>query len=216
MGAAWLGAGLTGLSFLSGLFGKKSHNEVDKTTTNTVNYDPKSAAFKDFLMNMYQGNLENDQGFGDAYKTNGLQSIYDQAGLASKNVDNSMTSRGLTRTTAGANSDVENSYRTGGSISRFLSNAPLVLDQRRQGLLNSAGGFFSSLPTGSTQHTTGYDDSGMGGGVAGGIQGGTSGLAGFLGQLSAQGALDKILKGMGGSSGSSSGSGSRGTVGIDW
>ena len=197
---AWVGAALTGLSLLNGLFGKKQHNEVDKTTTNTPTYDPQSAAFKDYLMKAFQGNLENNNGFDSAYTTGGLNNIRRTADMSSKGIGDILTSRGLSRTGAGASALADSSYRSGGLISSFLANAPLALDARRQNLLNSAGGFFSSLPVGSTSHVTGYDDTSQGGGAGGAIQGGTSGLAGFLGQLSAQNALKKLFGGSGSSS----------------
>lgn len=193
----WIGPVLTGVSALAGLFGgKKQQNATVDKTVNPV-YDDKQLSMRNYLMDAFTNNLQNDQGFGDAYKTTGLSNIANTYARSSNAVGDILSSRGIGRTTAGANALTDTTYRAGGAISNFLNNLPIVLDQRRQGLLQNAGNFFSSLPTGS--HTTGYDNTSQttGGGASGLIGGGASGLAAWLGALQAQNTLGKLLKGSG-------------------
>lgn len=193
---AWIGPVLTGVSALAGLFGgskQKQNATVDKTVM--PSYDPQQQAFRDYLISAFRGNLENDQGFGAGYKTSGLQSIADASNTAGNSVASILAARGLGRTTAGAFATGDRNYRAGSQISNFLQNLPLVLDQRRQNLLQGAGSFFSSLPAGT--HTTGYDNTSITGGptspVAGLVGGASQGIASWLGALNAQ----NILKNLG-------------------
>lgn len=201
---AWLGAGLTGLSFLSSLFGKKQHNEVDKTTTSTPTYDDQNLGFRNFLINAFQNQVSSTNpgsDFENSYRTGGLNNIRMQSNNANKAIDDIISSRGLGRTTAGGSALANTSVSNSNSIASFLNNLPIVMDQRREGILRDAGGYQSAIPVGSTTHVKGYDDTTGGGGIGAGISGASSGLAGYLGQLSANNSLQKILATMGKSSG---------------
>lgn len=193
----WIGPVLTGVSALAGLFGgsrQRQNNTVDKTVMPTM--DPQQQSFRDYLINAFRGNLEGDRGFGSAYTTGGLQNILDTTSTAARAGASSLAARGLGRTTAGGYGLGDQSYRAGSQISSFLNNVPIVLDQRRQNLLKDAGGFFSTLPTGT--HTTGYDNTSVTAGptspLAGFAGGATQGLAGWLGQLNTMNILDKLYK----------------------
>lgn len=188
---------LTGASFLGGLFGNKQKNSgtIDQTTTNTPTYDPLAGGFRDFLISQFQNNLQDNPQFDQNYINSGVKNIQRSTGVANDALQSLLESKGLTRTTAGANLGGEQAYRAGSQISDFLTQAPLTLDQRRQQLLQNAGGFFATLPYSTSQHTVGKTTGNYtaGGGLSGGISGGAQGLAAYLGQLSAMNNLKKIL-----------------------
>lgn len=202
--SAWVGAALTGLSALSGLIPHKQVSTTNTDQTTTPTYDPATATFRDKLLRLFSENLDGDQGFGAALKTGGLTNIRDTAGLADTNVGNLLTSRGINRTTAGGSALTDSNYRSAHDVSTYLNQLPIILDQRKQALLSGAGSFLSSLPTGS--HTTGTSrtEGTVPGGFAGAVQGGTQGLAGYLGQLSAQQNWLKVLGKAGGGGGGGS------------
>lgn len=192
--SAWVGAALAGLSGLSGLIPRKQVSTTNTDQTNMPVYDPATASFKDRLLRMFTENLDNSPAFGEAYRTGGLANIRNTSELANRSIDNLLTSRGINRTTAGGSALADASYRSGRDLSSFLTNLPIILDQRKQALLSGAGSFLTSLPTG--QHITGTSrtEGTVPGGFAGFVQGGTQGLAGYLGQLSAQQNWLNVLK----------------------
>jgi hypothetical protein len=195
---------LTGASFLGGLFGGKSKNSgtINQTTTNTPTYDPLAGGFRDYLINQFQNNLQDNPQFDSSYIAGGVKNIQRSTGVANDALQSLLESRGLARTTAGASLGGEQAYRAGSQISDFLTQAPLTLDQRRQQLLTNAGGFFSTLPYSTSQTTTGKTTGNYtGGGVGQGISHGAQDLAAFLGQMSAMKNLQKILDGSGGPAG---------------
>lgn len=195
----WIGPVVAGLSGLGGLFGgSKVKSSSTTDTSSTPNYDPQTLAFKNYLESAFQQQTSPEalQQFGDAYTTAGTHNIQRNAGLASNSLTDILSSRGIGRTTAGAATLADNSYRAGGDISSFLNNAPLLLDQRKQALLTGAGGFLSSLPVGTNTHSTmsGVNVSGPTSPAAGFIGGASQGLASWLGQLNAQQSFANILK----------------------
>lgn len=199
---AWVGAALAGLSSLGGLFGKQK-STTDSTTTSTPTYDPTNQAFRDQLIKAFESNISSNNGFDKAYTDSGIQNIQRNAQTGFNSLGDVLSSRGIGRTTAGANVAAQGSYNAGNQLSQFLNNAPLVLDQRRQQILGAAGGYQSSLPVGSTQVAHSTTVGGPSSPGAGFVQGGAQGLAGWLGQLSAQSSLGNILKSIGNPSTSS-------------
>lgn len=200
MAFAAIPAILSGAGFLSGLFGGKSKQSgtINQTTTNTPSFDPLAGGFRDFLINQFQSNLKDNPQFDQNYINSGVKNIQKSTASANDALNSLLESRGLTRTTAGANLGGEQAYRAGSQISDFLTQAPLTLDQRRQQLLQNAGGFFATLPYSTSQTTTGKTTGNYtGGGVGAGISQGAQGLAAYLGQLSAMKNLKGILGGGG-------------------
>lgn len=198
---AGVGLALSGLSALQGLFSKPKPAVSDTSSSSTTQplYDAKSGFFKDYLMNLYGGRLRNNDEFESGYKTNGLFNLQDAARRSHDSVDSILTSRGLGRTGAGGNALADNSYKAGNSIASFLNGLPQIFDQRREQNLNDAGGFFSSLPTGSTTNSTSHTVGQPSGpsAISGLVGGGASGFATYLGQLAANQQLGNILKTMG-------------------
>lgn len=193
-------AAITGLSAIAGLFGnkQKSQGTVDQTTTNTPTFDPTSQAFRDQLIGMFTGRLNgagSDGTFQQAYTGQGLKNILNTSQTANDALSNILASRGLSRTTAGGFGQAQLGYNQGNSITNFLNSVPLTMDARTSQLMRDAGGFFSSIPYGTSSHVTGRTTGNYtyGGGAGGAIQGGAQGLAGYLGQLSAQNSLYNIM-----------------------
>lgn len=193
-----IGAALSGLSALAGLFPKKQVSTTNSTVSSNPNYDPQSAQFKDFLMSMFKGRIDNNEEFESGYKSSGLNNILDTTKRSSDSLGDILTSRGLSRTGAGASAAVDNSYRGAKDISSFLNSLPMLFDERRRDNLNAGAGFFSSLPVGTTTTTNSRTEgSAPTSPLGGAIIGGSSGLASYLGQISANNQLKNILKTIG-------------------
>lgn len=188
---------IAGLSALAGLFGvgKSSTSTSNFNSSTTPTYTPAQTSLMDTLMGSYQNEVTpaSLSQFGQNYTTAGAKNIQTSAGSAEQAIQDALSARGIANTTAGAEGVADTSQSEAGQLSSFLNQAPLLLDQRKQAILSSAGGFLSSLPVGST--TTG--SSTTKGNVApsfnlgGGLLGGASGLAGALGAQSAQTAAQK-------------------------
>lgn len=190
---------MTGLSLLSGLGGAfgKQKQVSDTTNTTTPNYDPASLAFKNFLLQKFTDLSAGQPAWNKAYEASGLQNILRSAQVSGTAANDILAARGLNRTTAGANSIMDQSQQQGRSVSGFLNQAPIVEQQQNLNNLNAGGSFLSSLPVGSTNisHTVGTG--GPSSPVTGFIGGGAQGLAAALGQKTANDSFAKILKNAG-------------------
>lgn len=190
---------VAGLGALTGLFGQKktTTNQTTNSSTTPV-YDPATQSFKDQLMSAFSGETSPSAlaQFANNYTTAGVKNIQTGANTAENSIADVLAARGIGRTTAGAQGVGDTTQSEAGNLSTFLNQAPLLLDQRTQGLLSAAGGFLSSLPVGSstTSNTTGTNVVAPASPVAGLVQGGASTYAGLLGQQSAQNSLANILK----------------------
>lgn len=196
---AWVGAALTGLSALSGLFGnKKQVSDTNFNNTTMPSYDPTTLAFRDFLIKSFTDNAGGAglDKFIDAYKAKGLKNLVLANANTSQAVQDMLASRGIDRTTAGASALTDTSYRGASNTADFLNNIPILRDSMMQDRLKSAAGFQASLPVGTTQsgssHTVG--NVGPSSPVAGLLGGGSAGLATWLGQQSANQQFANILK----------------------
>lgn len=188
---------LSALGGLGGLFGKsKQVSDTTSDSSTTPNYDPASLALKNFLLQSYQQNVQGLPQFNKAYETSGIQNILNSSQQASQAANDALASRGIARTTAGAQAIGDQSYQQGRSISSFLNNAPIVEQANTREALGGAGSFLSSLPVGSTTHGTSHTvgTGGPSSPVAGFLGGAAQGAAGSLGQYYANNSLANILK----------------------
>jgi hypothetical protein len=188
---------LTGLSALAGLFGsKKQTSTTNSDSTTTPEYDPQTLALKNLLTNQYSSTINTLPAWNTSYETGGLKSIVDSSANAAQAARDALAARGIARTTAGANSVADQSYQQGKNISSFLTNAPIVEDTHRDTELGGAAGFLSSLPiaTHTVGNSTTEGTAGPTSPLAGFASGGAEGLAGWLGQYTAQKNLGNILK----------------------
>lgn len=202
---AWVGAALTGLGALSGLFApKKTTTDQSFNNTSTPVYDPTNLAFRNQLISQWS-NLAGGAGSGQfqqGYTTGGLNNINKTSQQAQQSISDMLTARGLGRTTAGAGTLGDVSLSQANQTAQFLNNVPLVMDQRMQQILAGASGYQAALPVGQNQQgsshtvTTG-PGAGTGSPLAGGIMGGSAGLATYLGQINANNNFAAMLKAMG-------------------
>lgn len=187
MATAGIGLALSLLGGIGGLFGKsKQTSDTNSTTTTNPNYDPKTAAFRDFLLNSYQNNLSSLPS-QNQYQDMGLKNILHSSENVNSGVGDILASRGLSRTTGGGSTAFDTSYKQGGNVSDFLTNSPFTYQQNIAPALSSGAAFLSSLPIGTTQtsnsHTVGTG--GPSSPAAGFLSGGAQGLATYLGQQNA-------------------------------
>jgi len=153
---------LSGISALGGLLGnRKKTLETTQDTKSTENldstnqpvYDPQQQIMRSLLMNQFLGRTEDDNDYFGGYQREGIGNINQQADLNDEAIQNILASRGLGRTTAGANSLIGNQLNRGRQISSLNNQIPLMADARRRQNLLDASGFFGQLPVGS--HVTG-------------------------------------------------------------
>lgn len=187
-----LALGLTGASALAGLLGnrkqetKSSWNKTDNVNMlSSPEYDEPTLDFRNNLMRRYLGAAqEDDTPFWNSYQQNAFNDI-DQATLQGGNaVDSFLTSRGINRTTAGANAfsgvDMQGRMAKAG----ITSSIPLLADQRRRELSGQMSQFLSSLPVAQRQTGT-NTSSGTGTNINEGnpMGGGLTGLASSLAMI---------------------------------
>jgi hypothetical protein len=194
---------LSGISALSGLFANRAKKQQEESTTtqtknidqlNAPEYDPKTGAMRDILMNYYLDRLGGSDDFFSKYRSQGLSDINRGSDAASQNIQNILANRGTSGTSAGVSSQIQGQLNRIMQQNQFLNQIPLMQDQRMSGLLGEASGFFKGLPVG--QRTTGTDTSTsttkgtvtQPGNMLGGAIGG---LASSLGSLYGQGAFEK-------------------------
>lgn len=191
---------MAGLSALGGLFGtKKQTSDTTSNSTTTPNYDSQSLYLKNQLLGNYSDILKNLPQWNSAYETGGLKNIAAAAQNSGQAAQDILAQRGIARTTAGAGSLVDQSQQQGRNVSSFLTNAPIVENTNALNTYGGAGSFLASLPVGTTtsgsSHTVGTG--GPTSPIAGLLGGGVQGLAGVLGQQSANNSLASILKNLG-------------------
>jgi hypothetical protein len=195
MSNPWTAAGLAGASILAGIFGNRPRttrstwNKTDDSWSNATtdpDYDPLAGYFRDEIINNYLTDLnpEMSQNYWNAYEQNAFNNIddatYNDGGIVNK----FLTSRGLGRTTAGA-SAINNVFQNNRMQKAALSSSiPLLAEQRRRAILDSAGNFFRNIPYGQNTSTTGQTkETGSGTNInqgnmlGGGLAGAASSLA---------------------------------------
>lgn len=170
-------------------------------------YDPKSLALRNILINNYMDRLNVGEDLWGGYTTQGLSNINQNADYTGQIINNILASRGVRGGAAGWANALAQTNRLK-QQSEFLNQIPLAKDQWQQQNLQNVAQFFSSLPvgqrnTGVTQqfgssaqrgYTHGY---GQGtatdpGNMLGGMFGG---LASSLALLAATGQLPGLAKG---------------------
>ena len=201
MFAAAIPLAISGISALSGLFANRKQQQQQESTSRQVEdinqltapeYDQKTKAMRDILMNQYLDRLGDNQNFFQGYQRQGLSDINRGSDLAGESINNMLASRGLGGTTAGSYAQVANQLNRSGQQNQFLNQIPLLADQRQSNLLEGAAGFFKGLPVGQRQTgqnvttTTSKGTATIPGNMTGGA---VSGLANSLMGLYGQGAF---------------------------
>jgi len=161
---------ISGISALAGLFGNRKstaqQQQVQKTESDTRNvtdmnrltmpeYDEQTLAMRNNLMQRYIGQLDDTQDYFGGYRNQGLNTINQGSDAANRAIENVLASRGLSGTSAGITSSIQNQLNRLNQQNTFLNEIPQLQDRRQREVLEAAGGFFSGLPVG--QRTTGQD-----------------------------------------------------------
>ncbi len=185
---------LGALSGLGGIFSSKKTTS-DSSTTTTPNFSPQQQQLIDLITKGYASNIGNTPQFNQAYEQGGVRNFLANAVRSNQAATNILNARGINRTTAGAQTIADTGYQEGNQTANFLSQAPIAEQQNLTDLLSKAGGFTTSLPTGSTSnaHTTSIGNAPVNP-VAGFLSGGAQGLAAVYGQQTAANNLAAILK----------------------
>lgn len=127
---------ITGLSGLAGGLSNRS-----RTYTSKPIYDEDLGDLRSSLVNQYTSLADSNENFIPAYTQQGLQNI-DRAGESSEGLLQSiLASRGLTKTTGGANALFNRGLQTQMAKANFLTSIPMVRDQRKRQLLNEGNQF---------------------------------------------------------------------------
>lgn len=166
MAAALIPLAISGISALSGLFSnrKKEATQTQNTTqdsksvqdTDTYSmpeYDEYQKQMRDILMRNYLGRLGSNEDFFSGYRTEGLNTINNGKDAAQRAIENVLAARGLSGTSAGITSQVQNQVNRIQQQNSFLNEIPMLQDKRYSELLSGASDFFSRLPVGT--HNTG-------------------------------------------------------------
>lgn len=188
--AAAVPLAISGISALSGLLAnrKKQAEQTSTQTTDTTSapqYDDKALYMRNMLMDQYLDRMRFNEDMFQGYSNEGLRQINQGNDITSRALENILASRGLSNTSAGVSSQVQNQINRGNQQASFLNSIPLLRDQRQQQNILGAGQFFSSLPYAThqtgTQRSTGTAT--QPGNALGGMFGslGTT-LAGLYGQ----------------------------------
>lgn len=195
---------IAGLGALTGLFGGPQAFSNTTNSTTTPNLTGPQSDLINSLFSNYQGQINNVPAWNQAYVNNGTNNILKNALASAQNANDITSQRGIARTTAGAQALNDQSQQQGSQLSTFLNQAPIAEQSNLTSLLNNAGSFAATVPTGSSTSST---SSGYGNApanpIGGAVTGGATALAGILGQQSAQSSLNSILKGLNLGSGSS-------------
>lgn len=185
---------ISGISALAGLFGNKKQKQeeesvtkTDSTSTTTPQYDGKTLIMRDLLMDRLLGRTEDNNDVFGGYTAEGLNNINAGANSSQTAIENILASRGLGRTTAGANSFIGNQISRIGQQNTLLNSIPLLADQRNQAALNDASSFWGKIPigqqtVGSQTATTKGSKTIPGNQTAGGLLGLGTSLAGMFGK----------------------------------
>lgn len=160
---AWLlPLAISGISALSGYLAnrKKTAEQEQKQNSQTIQesemmsmpeYDPQQKMMRDTLMQQYLDQLSSNEDYFGGYRNQGLQTINQGSDAANRAIENVLASRGLSGTSAGITSSIQNQLNRVNQQSSFLNEIPLLQDKRYQDLLGGASGFFSRLPVGTRQ-----------------------------------------------------------------
>lgn len=199
---AWLlPLAISGISALSGMLANRKKQTEQQQVQNSrsvsnINnlsmpeYDDSQKMMRDVLMREYIGNIGSNEDFFGGYQNQGLNTINAGSDAASRAIDNVLSSRGLSGTSAGITSSIQNQLSRVNQQNSFLNEIPLLQDKRRQELLGAAGGFFSRMPVGtrqtgqtitegqSTGNTVGKDPGNPWAGAIGGLANSLFGLYG--------------------------------------
>ena len=187
---------IAGINALGGLFGgNKSTSQ--STTTTTPNFTPQQQSMINMLTGQYSSAIKNAPAWNQAYQTSGVQNFLNNSINANSNANSALSSRGIDRTTAGAQTVADTGYQEGNQIANFLAQAPIAEQTNLNTLLNQASSFNASLPVGTTSssNTTSTGNAPISP-VAGFLGGGAQGLSAALGQQNAATILGNILKGL--------------------
>lgn len=160
---AWLvPLAISGISALSGLLANRKkqseqqqvQNSRSVSEINNLNmpeYDDSQKMMRDVLMREYIGQLGSNEDFFGGYTNQGLNIINEGSDAANRAIENVLASRGLSGTSAGITSSIQNQLNRVNQQSGFLNEIPLLQDKRRQGMLGDLSNFFSKMPVGSRQ-----------------------------------------------------------------
>jgi hypothetical protein len=154
-------------------------------SSQTPTQTPQGGALQSQVLGMIQQRLRTDPNL-TGYEGTGVSNIA-QAYRASKaSTDNSLTARGLAGSPVAAAADVTRGTAEASDTANFRNSVPLLARQLQSGDLSQAGSVLG-LTRGS------QTDISYGGGPAGAA----TGLAGYLGYLSRQGAFKNLFGGAG-------------------
>lgn len=190
------------VSGLAGLFAGNATKNTSGTTSGTVSQSgsssntttPNLSPLQQQLANQFVNqstNLANQDPNLTGYTASGLQTINQSGNAASAALRNSLASRGLSFSGAGANAETENTLNSINQGQQFLNQIPLLQRQLQQQNIQGEEAAFGALPTGvtssgsnsGTQTTNASQNqtvSTPGGGLAGLFGGIGAGLAALL------------------------------------
>jgi hypothetical protein len=190
MFAAAVPLAISGISALAGMFANRA-KKAEQTSSQTIDqtdmpqYDDKTLYMRNQLMDTFLDRLRSNEDFFGGYTNEGLKNINTSSDIAKRSLDNILAARGLSGSSAGASSAMQQRLNSLNQQSSFLNSIPLLRDQRAQQNLTGASGFFNALPTGTrrTGTTTGTGTATQPSNILGGglTSLGTS-LAGLYGQ----------------------------------
>jgi len=187
---------ISGISALAGLFGNRAKQQQQTSTSTTdqttrPEYDDKALYMRNLLMDQYLDRMRQNEDVYQGYTNEGIKQINQGSDITSRAIDNLLSARGLSGSSAGAASQISNQMNRGNQQASFLNSIPLLRDQRQQQNLLQGGQFFSSLPY--AQHQTGTTTQKGTVTQPGNMLGGMLGSLGTtLGGLYGQGAFGKI------------------------
>lgn len=129
--------------------GQTAKSTQDTTTSNQVNLDPETSNFKNQILNSYLEMLMGGPDF-TGYEASGVANINKNADLAKQRTTELLSSRGIRGPALDfAVADLEKNRFA--DITGFQNQIPLLRNQLKQDILGAAGGFFGSIPFGTTQ-----------------------------------------------------------------
>ena len=130
------------------------------TSVETPTMDPLQARMRDQILNAYRQRMATDPDMR-GYMGQGLRDINSGADIQRQAMESRLSTSGMRGSAAGQNAlgNIDNSRISEGT--RFMGGIPLLKRELQLKDLAQFGNFFSSLPTGRTTNTAGFDSSRM-------------------------------------------------------